>query len=222
MKLSHLILSAICFTLWVDAASALDFEKGERAQLLSEPRRWVSTDSGNSLEKNPFLFLFRKRARRVATDSEQVNIHSHYRGKGGRLRNFIYTGLMKIRDEDGGIGVTFLSDYPREDTYYRLRRFSGSPSFHIAPHGTEITSGETDSGVTPQAGKWYRFKVRVRVTRSATRIWAKVWKKNRKQPRQWQIDCRDSSDTRLRRGRAGIWSMGSDVKSWRRLAVKPR
>ena len=42
------------------------------------------------------------------------------------------------------LGVTFLSDYPNSDTYYRLRRYDGN-AFHIDPHGTTV-AGVIDSG----------------------------------------------------------------------------
>ncbi|RIL08623.1 MAG: hypothetical protein DCC75_08420 [Proteobacteria bacterium] len=206
------ILAAIALSLWAGGLEA------ETLDLLK--RSWISTGADNSLVRNPALFKFRGTF--VRTNSEETNIHSHFKAGGFRsLRNYIYSGQMRLADENGGIGVTFHSQYRRADRYYRLRSFPGNPQFHIAPHpdGIQlITAGDSDSEVVPIPGRWYNFKVMVRTTSARTRIRAKVWRAGTSQP-GWQINCSDESDIRIKRGKLGIWSMAAGQKKWRRLEV---
>ncbi|MCO6431000.1 MAG: hypothetical protein J5J00_09075 [Deltaproteobacteria bacterium] len=187
--------------------------------LSTDKKEWISTAASNSLEKAKGLFKF---GRVISTKSEETNIHAHYKAKPFQaLKNYTYSGQFRIANADGGIGVTFHSKYPSEDQYYRLRSFPGDPSFKIAPHPDgiqNITEGDIDTEVAPSPGKWYNFKVMVRTTKKSTRIRAKVWRINGKEP-GWQIDCSDSSDIRIKTGKLGLWSLGSGKKEWRNLAI---
>ena len=117
--------------------------------------------------------------------------------------------------------MTFLSDYPNTDTYYRLRRYSGN-AFHISPHGTGISGGVTNTGVVPSAGLWYAFLIEVEDTGTETQIRAKVWESTTTEPAAWQVDCYDSGAGRLTAGTVGVWSMGSGGKYWDDLMVSDR
>ena len=77
-----------------------------------------------------------------------------------------------ITAPDGGIGVTFFSQYPNMDAYYRLKREYDSGEFHIAPHGTNVT-GDIVTGVVPSPNIWYWFRILVEDTGSRTEIRAK-------------------------------------------------
>jgi hypothetical protein len=149
-----------------------------------------------------------------------ANIHSHYadavyNAAGG----FTFTGRMRITAADGGVGVTFLSDYANTDTYYRLRRY-GTNAFHLSPHGTATLSGDTDSGVVPSTNTWYLFKIEVTDTGSRTEIKAKVWAAGAAEPAYWQIDAYDGSAARLTSGKVGLWSYSSGSKYWDDIAVE--
>lgn len=223
MKRYRFIVCIFLLFTFATPGFALDFSPGQAAELLSEKGGWFPTGGNNSLEKDRTLFQFtgRGNARTIHTVSTLTNIHNHFKKDGaGRLRNYVYTGQMRVSEESGGIGVTFYSKYPKSDTYYRLRRINGD--FHIYPHGTEITEGDVSTGVTPEANVWYNFKVSVRTARSQTTIRAKVWPATERQPRLWQVICIDDSETRIKQGAPGIWSMASGTKSWRRLKVRRR
>jgi hypothetical protein len=112
----------------------------------------MDTGANNSMVENGSLFkVFDVGGNKVfGTTSTLSNIHSHYIGPGNEsFSDYEYTGRMMMTASNGGIGVTFLSRYPNEDAYYRLRRH-GSNSFHISPHGTSVF-GVTDTGVVPVA-----------------------------------------------------------------------
>ena len=119
----------------------------------------------------------------------------------------------------GGIGVTFFSQYPNTDAYYRLRRY-GNSAFHIAPHpnGTKIY-GDTNTGVYSLPNVWYWFRIEVEDTGTRTEIRAKVWPENSSEPADWQVDCYDSKSSRLAAGTFGVWSYFSGAKYWDDLAV---
>jgi hypothetical protein len=127
---------------------------------------------------------------------------------------------MMMTTSGAGLGVTFLSDYVYSDSYYRLRRY-GSGSFHISPHGTSITSGNTNTDIIPQANQWYRFIIKVEATDTYTDIKAKVWLDGTQEPGAWQADCQDASGNRLTKGTIGVWTMSSGAKYFDNLQVEP-
>lgn len=180
--------------------------------------RWVDTRARNSMTEDDTLFVpgDLDSGPVFLTRSTETNIHSHAL-TGDEWSSLSFRGRFRVEDARGGVGVTFLSDYPNSDRYYRLRRYNELP-FHIAPHGTTIT-GDADTGVVPVAGRWYDFAVEVVVGTSATTVRAKVWLAGTTEPASWQADCRDASSTRLRTGTVGCWSMGPGVKYWSSFRV---
>jgi len=126
---------------------------------------------------------------------------------------------MRISTGSAGVGVTFLSQYPDTDAYYRLRRY-GSNSFHIASHGTAIMGGVGDSGVVPAANVWYAFRIQVEDTGTRTEIRARVWAEASPEPLAWQIDAYDDSPTRLSAGTVGVWSLRQGQKLWDDLHIE--
>jgi hypothetical protein len=188
------------------------------------PVDWLDTAAKNSMREDDRLFkVFDLGGEKVfGTKSTKTNIHSHYSGTGIETAfGYEYTGRMMMTAAKSGIGVTFFSQYPNADAYYRLRRYNNK-SFHIAPHpdGKNI-SGDTDTGLVPVPNKWYRFRVRVEDTGSRTEIKARVWADGKSEPADWQIDAWDDSGTRLTEGTFGVWSYSSGSKYWDDLAVEP-
>ena len=189
-------------------------------ELIGAARNFVETGANNSLIKDRTLFKIKKNGV-FYTESELVNIHAHYRAnQASQFKNYTYTGMMRILESGGGVGVTFYSDYPKSDTYYRLRMFGGG-SFHIAPHpdGEYTLEGSTDTGVIPDVELWQKFKIVVRTYRNRTRIRAKVWPKGAAEPANWQVDCIDRGENRIKKGKPGVWSMASGTKQWKKLKV---
>jgi hypothetical protein len=155
------------------------------------------------------------------TTSTQTNIHSHHSGPGiDTLSAYEYSGRMMMTASNGGIGVTFFSQYPNTDAYYRLKREYDNGVFHIAPHGTNVT-GDSATGVVPSPNVWYWFRIMVEDTGSRTEIRAKVWPENSAEPASWQVDCYDNSVSRLTAGTIGVWSYLSGSKYWDDLTVTP-
>gem|GEM_PF-639845 len=210
-------------------SSVVNAQLAEDYQVYSSgdnPVDWLDTGANNSLLENDSLFkVFDIGGNRVfgATTTE-TDIHSHYVGSGSEgWLSYEYSGRMMITDPKGGIGVTFLSDYPNSDSYYRLRRTSSS-AFHISPHPwptATITGGITDSGVVPVANQWYRFRIQHEDDGTSTLIRAKVWADGALEPAGWQMDCYDSSPLRRTHGTIGLWSYNTGSKYWDDLVVSP-
>jgi len=155
------------------------------------------------------------------TASTLSNIHSHYMNSSSGIdtaSGYEYTGRMMMNDARSGIGVTFFSQYPSEDKYYRLRRYNNK-SFHISPHGTRVV-GDMDTDVIPVADLWYWFKVQVEDKNGRTEIRAKIWAEGTTEPIGWQVDCYDESSSRLIAGVIGLWSYNSGAKFWDDLSVE--
>lgn len=104
-----------------------------------------------------------------------------------------------IADSEGDIGVTFFSENPLADAFYRFRRNESKPGFHTAPHGKSV-SGDKDTGLTPITNVWDQFRIQVEVERR----------------RRYMTSV---SPARLSTGNIGVWSMSSGNKYWDDLAV---
>lgn len=212
----------------------------------SDPPGWLDTGANNSMSAAETLFKVHSLSgnKVFGTTSTLANIHSHYTGSGidpytwqagGSLQEtynphyagagidtlsaYEFTGRMMMTDSRGGIGVTFFSDYPQSDTYYRLRRF-GTGAFHIEPHGTTVT-GKVNSGVVPVANVWYRFKVQVEDLGTRTEMRARIWQDGNAEPSTWQIDALDESPSRIKRGAVGVWAFNPGSKYWDDFSVRP-
>lgn len=205
-----------------DVVYAADFESVSPGD---QPVGWVDTAAGNSMSTDDSLFTVSSTAgsNSLTTTSGASNIHSHVTAADASsfatATGYTYTGRMMAERADAGVGVTFFSDYPTSDAYYRLRRYGNGGSFRLSPHGTSITGGTIDSGVVPTPGDWYRFEIRVVDDGTATAIRAKVWAEGAAMPADWQIDAADTSATRRTSGTIGAWSHLAGAKHWDDLAV---
>ncbi|MGD2108293.1 MAG: hypothetical protein PVI86_02765 [Phycisphaerae bacterium] len=189
----------------------------------ADPADWFDTAAGSvDVPEDNFAVSDVAGNRTFGTVSAATNIHTHYLRPGAECwGNHELSGRMRITDAAGGIGLTFLSEYPATSRYYRLRRadFVGGTAFHIAPVGTTIAGGVTSTGVVPAVDTWYEFRIEVKETGARTEIRAKVWADGSTQPLAWQIDCYDDSANRLTSGTIGLWSMGPGAKHWDDLTV---
>ncbi len=128
-----------------------------------------------------------------------------------------------IANEDVGAGIAFHSRFMiGEDRMYRLRRARpehGSPgSYILVAHGTTLT-GDVDTGVDPEPGRWYRLRVRTAVSPDGVRIAARVWPVDRPEPREWQARAEDRSPYRVTSGTVGLWAWGGGTVAYRNLKV---
>jgi len=201
------------------------FEDFEGYGSNQDPDGWRDTQDQNSMNADQSLFETASvgNSKVFGTTSQQTNIHTHYQGKNARdWTNYTFSGRMYLVDSRGGLGVTFFSQYSEgKDHYYRLRRYdgNGAKDFHLAPHGTSV-SGDTHSGVVPEAKTWYQFRIEVSDAGEQTEIRAKVWKDGTSEPSKFQIEATDSSSNRLRSGTIGLWSMRDGGKYFDQLKVR--
>jgi hypothetical protein len=183
----------------------------------SQPPDWLDTDFGNSLVENDSLFYIAWLGGNpmLKADAALTNYHSHYTAFPG-WGHFVYSGRMR-RAANSGVGLTFLSDYPNSDRYYRIRT-TGSDPFNFYSHGPDTQNNDTSLGVTMAADTWYQFKIEVNVA-TATTIKAKVWAESAPEP-AWQLDITQDSPERYTDGTVGLWTMGSGDRYWDDLTLE--
>lgn len=188
---------------------------------------WLDTAPNNSMSEQDGLFAVVDAGgnRALHTSSEATNIHSHYAAdEGAGWSSYELRGRMRVSDASGGIGVVAYSRYDRENAYYRLRRYE-DVGFEIAihPHDAQdaLSCTSTQTGVVPEAGRWYRYRLQVEDQGDAIRIRAMAWPAGAAQPTQWQAECVDARAARLGAGTVGAWSMGPGAKSWDDFEVVP-
>jgi len=200
---------------WVITGTEVYSENFESYIVNDNPLNWLDTAQDNSMVEDDSLFkIFEINNNKVlGTSSNLTNIHSHLNNAEiENLSKYTFTGKLWI-GVGGGLGLTFFSQYPISDSYYRMRSY-GVESFQISehPHGQSNIIGVTNSGVVPIAETWYQFKIFIEDTGSQTDIKAKIWEDGTVEPINWQIDCYDSSADRYTKGKIGVWSMSSGNK----------
>jgi YD repeat-containing protein len=162
----------------------------------------------------------------VGTDySGSSAVYSHYAIPGwASWQDYEYTGRLKMSDADSGIGLVVYSRYPAgEQQAYILRRYAGTPdteSFHLAASGTSL-AGDLQTGVTPQPGTWYHFRVQVITGPERMTVRARVWAAGSAEPGVWQAEAYDESGTRLTAGAVGVRTYGPGSKYFDDLLARP-
>jgi len=200
----------------------------ENVAVAGNPGGWIDTKERHSLAVNDALFKVASigGSKAFGTTSTQPNIHSHYvTAESERWTSYEYRGRMLLTDAAGGIGVTALSQYPRADAYYRIRRYygSGNTFFKLSPRPESRTleCASNSTGVNPSPNSWYRFRMQVNATGSGTIVRGRVWRDGATEPSSWQIDCVDRNAARLTSGVPGVWSLGKGSKYWDDLEIVP-
>ena len=204
------------------ASDALDWHEDFEDDLVGQtPTGWLPTGRDNGLSESPGLFSVAAvgGSHVFGTTSTLNNIHAHFVASAAETwSGYEFTGRMMRSDARGGVGVTFFSDYPHSDTYYRLRAYWDVP-FELSPHGTSL-DGTVTSDIVPAAGSWYRFKVQVYDDGQATHVLAKVWADGSTEPADWQMEAVDDSVGRRTAGAVGVWAMDAGQKWVDDLAVR--
>jgi hypothetical protein len=179
----------------------------------TSPVGWTDTDYANSLLSNDALFsicAIDASSAMCAVDDTDFNYHSHWMAWGAHdLANFELTGRMRGEEINAGLGVTFLSQYPYADSYYRLRRYATVPAFELSGHGPSPLCSDNDTGVNPVAGQWYHFRIQSESDDSSTQFRARIWPEGSMEPLLWLAECSDATENRLTNGTLGLWAGGN-------------
>jgi hypothetical protein len=119
-------------------------------------------------------------------------------------KNYVYTGAFRLRNFDSSgttaithsfpssFGPTVYSEFPYFPMAYSLRSTDGGPfildginiGFNqiqgFIPGSTPFATGDNykDTGVIPQRGVWYAFKIDTRTTLGGVFVRAKIWESN--------------------------------------------
>ncbi|MBN1542271.1 metallophosphoesterase [candidate division KSB1 bacterium] len=134
--------------------------------------------------------------------------HLHRPEKEPEWRNYRFSGRFRRSAQATAIGVTFYSQMHRGfDRFYRLRTYAGRPTLHFSAHGTHLQeTKDSDTGIVPQADRWYRFAIETENDSLATRVRARFWPADEPEPEGWQAKAIDTTSTRLSGGTIGVWS----------------
>jgi len=134
-------------------------------------------------------------------------------------QNYEFSGRFMRTAADGGIGVTFYSQFPAGYyRYYYFRSVKGKPTLHFAKHGEQMAGERLDSGIEPTPGRWYAFRVRVESGAAATTMRARVWPAGQTEPAEWQAEATDAAQP-LRGGTVGLWAIDGGDKRFADLRV---
>ena len=192
-----------------------------KAESVPIPNDWIFTKKDNSMLEDKTLYT--RQAGVLSTSNTDTNAHAHV--KNLVLESFEYSGKMMLTEAEGGIGVTFLSAYPKKDDYYRVRGYT-TDKMHFAPHPQDAVNvgefkleGTATTNFSPKPNVWFHFKIRVIVEPGGTRTQAMFWDDGKLQPMDWQIDVIDVSDRRYTKGTIGLWSGGPGGKKWADLTL---
>ena len=218
--LGYVILWATgCGPMQSQLQSSENFKPSSGAPVDLKASDFVATGPGYSLDESSQLFSFETTngKTRVFTSSEADNIHTHY-GKGQGLSNYIFSGSLRFTNDAAKAGVTFLSGYPANDRYYALVRHSGNKEMRMLNRGGNACHGLT-TGITTEPNTWYSYKVVNQVKLNSTTIQIKFWPSFETEPFAPQIECEDSTPTRLTAGTIGLAAGGSGVKMWSNLSM---
>ena len=130
---------------------------------------------------------------------------------------------VRVDDDDATVGVVAHSRFVLgEDRMIRFIRDQGGDGrpqgFFLTAQGADL-KGHLESGVDPEPGRWYRLRLRTRVT--PTRLWvgARVWPAGGHEPAVWQATAEDRSPHRLIAGTMGLWAAGGGTADFRKLEV---
>ncbi|MFZ5601144.1 MAG: hypothetical protein ACOY7J_01710, partial [Pseudomonadota bacterium] len=193
-------------------------------QSVEELPGWFDTGEHNSLEEDPAAFAVE--AFQGATVLRAVNpaydTHSHFMGNQVQGLACEYSGRMYQGEPGSGIGLTFGSDYPNSNTYYKLYSIWNG-YFEITSNSTPAKSlpGYGNTWKRPTAGSWTHFRVQWQHTAPVTYIKAKIWLEGQEEPGYWQINVEDAAANRPQNCRVGVWSAGSNGQSyWDQIELK--
>jgi predicted MPP superfamily phosphohydrolase len=139
---------------------------------------------------------------------------------------------LSIDGPDVGAGIEVHSRYVLgEDRMIRLRRAppegNDPGTFQLMEHGSAFSGGggngggepRLDTGVKPQAGRWYRLRLHTEVEPGVVRAKARVWPSEEPEPRIWQAWAEDRSPDRVEAGTVGLWAWGGGTVLYRNLKV---
>jgi predicted MPP superfamily phosphohydrolase len=192
--------------------------------------RWVPP-----LDSEPFATVEVEGQRAVGHPGRRgVNVFFHYDPAGGASRGgdpLAWSGYrvecdlwLAARGAVGGIALH--SQYVAGADRLLLLRWErpddgGGDGFELLARGTALSAGKTETGVVPEAGRWYRLRLSSQVRRDVVRFEAWVWPADQEPPAPGtppQAWAEDRSPRRLERGTVGLWAR-SGAAAFRNLVV---
>lgn len=222
MTKQAVVLISACYTIiGCDPyqAKVLNHNTGKQTIGSLKATDFYDTGANNSLVQDDQVFEFVKLPSgesALMTKSTATNIHSHL-NIDYKFSNFTFSGRMMFTDDRAGLGVSFLSQFPNQDAYYRVRRYEKQKNFHFEHHASSACRGLGTSFET-LANRWYDFVIKTSVTATATSFEVQVTEVG-DASKTSRLVCTDSSATRFQTGTVGVWAMGPGTKYWTQFSL---
>ena len=128
-----------------------------------------------------------------------------------------------IDGPDAGAGIAVHSRYVLgEDRMIRLRRVKaegGRPGSYFLLAQGSILTGQPDTGVDPEPGRWHRLHLKTVTLPDRVLVFASVWPADGKEPERWQASAEDRTPRRAAAGTVGLGGWGGGTVLYRNLRV---
>ena len=104
----------------------------------------------------------------------------------------------------------FYADLAR-GTFYQLKASHKGSRLQVLKGFGEPLTGTTEASFDAKAKTWYRFRIRVKLDeQSYTRIKARIWADDGKEPDDWMIDAKDKKNP-LTAGTIALFASSDDT-----------
>ena len=127
-------------------------------------------------------------------------------------RDYEWTGRFRLPgSHQPGLGLLVYSDVASGRAYHLTYHWSFNKDGFRALEGEKTAlEGRSASRFVPEAGLWYRFRVRVETAAGKTLLRARFWSEGKAEPTVWAIDAWDSRAP-LGHGSIGLLSIMDGV-----------
>jgi len=136
--------------------------------------------------------------------------------------NYEISAEVEIPSQYDMFGLAFYSQLPLNiNKSYFLELNPDTRTFCLKSFGQSDFKGKTCSDEIVSSLKCYQMKINVKNGSGFTSVKAKVWDTNKKEPDQWQIECRDFDENKSTRGTIGTSQLKGDLyDGFRNLQVQ--
>jgi predicted MPP superfamily phosphohydrolase len=146
---------------------------------------------------------------------------AHLADTGGPMAwsGYEVTGEVWIERPGDGGGIAAHARYALGEHRSIRLRLGPDRTFALAFDGSGPVTGDLDTGVTPQAGRWYRLRLRTEVTAEGVRALGRAWPAGQEEPGKWQAWGLDGTAIRVGSGTVALWGSGLGKVAFRHLTV---
>jgi hypothetical protein len=187
--------------------------------LLDQPlEQWVATDAfASDLPEGIFVeSSVGDGPLAVVTGPSDGEVFLHHGIATGNL--FSFTGKISVDDPAASIGMTFLSNVPGSNSFYRVQRLPGQPIALTSSGANDACNRSSPYELVP--GEVTEFSIEVFINPDEVYLSIFLFPEGEAKPEQAAMFCKDQKFTRLTTGTVGLWATGPGTKWWSELVVE--